>query len=280
MRCLAKQPADRYPTAADVADDLRAGEVQRRGKLARRLTTALVTALMLALICVAVSRWPRAPLSPTSLPLLGTIDLMVWDPHDLDRQGVRIVETGAIPLQGGDCLRVSVQLNQPGYIYLLWLDTQGATLPVFPWADGRWDRRPGTEQARMVLALPREQGAGWVMRATHDGIETILLLVRHSPLPPEIDLPQLLSEVSPLALPPRCSVAWFQDGQPLAVADAFASSLDRHPVLNNVVGIPDPLLQMQRRVAELLRPHFELIRAVSFPVAGENPSVNASQPSS
>ena len=66
---------------------------------------------------------------------------------------------------------------------------------------------------------------------------------------------------------------WFQGGHLLPAEGQVTHSpghvATRDPVLGQTVAIQDPLLQLQRMLVDRLSPHFELIRAVSFPVRGD-----------
>ncbi len=218
LRCLAKQPAQRYATAGDVADGLRVRDESR--PLRRVLLLAAALVLLLSLTCIISVVWVRSLADPHAAPLPthGTIDLLVWGAHEADRQGVRVVDELALPLRTGDRLRVNVQLNQPAFIYVLWLDTHGTVLPIYPWPAGNWEPRSANERPRMCVSLPQQHDAGWMMQATEDGMETLLLLVRSSRLPREVDLPSLLSHIAHRSLAIRSHAVSFQDGQPLAVA--------------------------------------------------------------
>ncbi len=276
LRCLAKQPVHRYATAGDVAHDLRRASGPPRGSGLRPRIAALATTLLVALIGGAIWRWPGSTVSPAPQPLCGVLDLFVWDPEDPLRQGVSVDDARAVPLRRGDRLRLSVRLNQPAYIYLVWLDTRAGVLPVFPWEGGQWERRPPEETARTVLTLPTQQEAGWLMQTHQDGMESVLLLVRRSPLDSPFDLQSLLGPIAHGQLPRRASVAWFQDGLPRGGASSVAGRQDRDPQLGGTVGISDPLLRVQREMADVLRPHFELVLSASLPVADDSPAEKTS----
>jgi len=152
------------------------------------------------------------------------------------------------------------------YAYLLWIDGQGVVFPVYPWQPGNWESRPPQESAQSRIALPAEVDRGWPMTGPA-GMETIVLLARESPLPEETDLRQLLGEVKPTSYPiqhPQAIVE-FDDGRVVTeVADR-----DRAPQFFDTQQIDDPVLQTQQLVAQKLRDHFTVIRALSFANRGE-----------
>jgi hypothetical protein len=273
LRCLEKRPAQRYSTAADLAEDLRRAVADRRP---RRQVLGFAGAVGALVTLAALGGWlARTPLpwaDAAPWPLRGELELLIWDPAQPLRQGVALSDPQALPLRSGDRVRLAVELNQRAYVYVVWLDADGHAAPVYPWLAGDWARRPQVVPATGALALPDEPGAGWPLHMTRDGTETLLLLARRTPLPDRVSLPDLLRDVAPVALTPRPHVLQFLAGEPLpapcGVAPQTPAAATRDPILNRPVAIDDPLLRLQRQLHERLRTHFELIRAVSFPVRG------------
>jgi hypothetical protein len=95
------------------------------------------------------------------------------------------------------------------------------------------------------------------------GLETVLLLVRGTPLPGDADLPGLIGRLppSPLGDSGEVAVRGFDPGQPVT---AINHGVNRG-IGEAAEGIDEPLLQLMER----LRPHFEAIRAVRFAYRGE-----------
>ncbi len=264
LRCLAKQPSDRFATASDVAEALLASVGRRR-----RLWFVLVLLLTVLASWGSIGAgilWQRwQPAAATLGPLEGTVDLVVWDRQRPERMGLPAEQAQALPLRSGDRVRVVVQLNQPAYAYVVWLDVHGAALPVYPWRAGQWHRLID-EQPVSYCSLPNERSNGWEMKVPRDGTESILLLVRRTPLPQDVDLNQLLRDL-PQVQRAGTGAARFCNGQLLPASSLVTTmATERPPDLDQLVRIPDPLLMMQHRAAEILRPHFELVQALSFPV--------------
>jgi hypothetical protein len=95
-------------------------------------------------------------------------------------------------------------------------------------------------------------------------LETALLLVRRTPLPPDTDLAGLIGRLpsSPLRDPEERAVFFFDSGQqPVEAIDRG----EHRGLGEEAKQIDDPLLQLLDR----LRPHFELARAVRFAYRGE-----------
>lgn len=275
LRRLEKRPAHRYPTAADVVEDLRsaAGGRSQRARLVGRCGGLVLIALLLLSPAVAMWRNQDRPADTGPLPLQGSIELTVWNPTRSFRQGLRIGDDQAVPLRSGDQVRLAVELNRPAYAYVVWLDTQGVPAPVYPWRLGDWQNLPATCQSAVYFTLPEEPGTGWAMRTSRSGMETLLLLVRQSPLPADVSLRELLAAIPHATVPCRPNAMRFREGRPLPAElqrpPDPAHELTRDPVLDRPVAINDPLLRLQQELVSRLRPHFELIHAVSFPVQGD-----------
>lgn len=269
LRCLAKTPSERFATAGDVAEALRAAGRPHRFSRWSLFVAAVVAICGLGIALGWLGSHRDEPRKSALLPLGATLDVRVWGMQSPYRQGVKAVEPVALPLRNGDRVRVRVQLNQPAYIYVVWLDAAGTVAPVYPWTRGQWDQRPAQEKPRIDLALPGRQDRGWLVRVEKDGLESLLLLARRSPLPQEVNLRDLLADVGHSSLEKTAAAFEFHGGRPHLSREAAKPSTQRPLDLGHAVRIPDPVLQMQRRTAEVLQPHFELIRAVSLPVQGE-----------
>jgi serine/threonine protein kinase len=115
------------------------------------------------------------------------------------KEGIDIRTSGALPVRNGNKLQVEVKLNQPGFVYLLWLDSEGKVWPLYPW-------NPGNElevdlKAPVPKLNPQEEvqspagsDVGWVMGGP-SGLEAILVLVRRTPLPVDAPLEATLGRL-------------------------------------------------------------------------------------
>jgi hypothetical protein len=131
-----------------------------------------------------------APL-PSS-KLTATIDVRLWEPDDEKRRGLSLAEPGMLPLKTGDKIRIEANVSDPAYLYLIWIGSDGNASPVYPWKPGDWHDRPEDEEPVTRISLPKQHGVGWPMQGAA-GMESLLLLVRKTPLPRDIDLREFLS---------------------------------------------------------------------------------------
>src|SRR5262249_46506784 len=156
-------------------------------------------------------------------------------------------------------VHLEVRLNQPAFIYLLWIESHGGVKPLYPW-DPAKGFQGGIAQAlaRSELRSPPELDGGWeVMSPT--GLETAVLLVRRSPLPADVDLAALIGKLAPSRLTNPHEIAWLEL-TPAQNAARHEKVLHRNLVTEESKRIDEPILNLLER----LKPHFELIKAVRF----------------
>jgi serine/threonine protein kinase len=280
MKALAADPTDRHASSAALADDLRRYRARPR-RLA--LAVAAVAGLLLlgvtawlivakrpgGVALVAVTPTPSTELSAPS-PLKGWIDVRVWEgknvtgPRNPHRRGLFLHQLHALPLKVGDEIQVELSVNRPMFVYVVWINSAGKAMPVYPWREFEWDQRPAEEQpVEGLKKLP--EGAvddGWQMDQGVPGMETLLFLARRSKLPPQAEtaLKAALATVGPQPLQDGQTDAavWFENG---AVVTAETG---RAPMAFDVQRIDDPVLRTQGVLRDKLGPHFDYTRAVSF----------------
>jgi hypothetical protein len=300
LRCLRKHPAERYPSAAALANDLHrwlqgaalaspqpptvawAGAPERSSHSRRRfLLAAGGTAGALGLLTLGGWRWlfsggraqdgeaRKDPESdgigpddkPVGPPFKGYIDITMERPGDQLRRGLWLNDPAARPLRKGDRVRIHTELNRPAYQYVLWIDTAGKVTAIYPWIDGDWDkRRPQRPRAR--LSLPEEKlDELFEIDPGTPGMETLLLLVRETPLPRDVDLAKILAGLEPQQRKrdeELAEVAWFENGE------VVRDEKDRGPNLVDTVKSSNPILRLHHELHERLGKHFTYTRAVTF----------------
>jgi predicted Ser/Thr protein kinase len=195
----------------------------------------------------------------------GWIDVRVWEEGNPDRRGLRLNQADALPLRAKDKIRLEAKLNRPAYLYVFWIDAEGRAQPVYPWKPGHWETRPEKEEPVSALDLPPDPGDGWEMEKGTAGMETLVMLVRETPLSQtqEKELHSLLAGLSEQSMQNAGAAVWFENGE------VVHDEADRGPNLFNAKKIDDPVVQTQRLLRKKLAPLCDYCRAVSFANRGK-----------
>src|SRR5262245_39578275 len=224
---------------------------------------------VLAIAGIASAAW-FAVASRRAKPLDGKLAVFV---RSAERavEPLAVDEKGALPARARGIMSLQAQFSEPAFTYLIWLDTQGQIVPLYPWNTKELEttdvsKAPPVRQPTKMIYSPL-LGGGWTF-SEHGGTETVLLLARRTALPPETNLASLLD------VPPRDSMASSQT--PTGETATTTTSIKMTPSSTVVVAtrdgekLPDvdtfteePLLSILNR----LQPHFDLIHAVRFPHA-------------
>jgi hypothetical protein len=243
LKAMGASPSNRYASAGELASALRS--YQRSPLVAATIAVALV-----AVCLVSFLLW--APWQVQELD--GELTATLWS---AEKRGLAVNQPGALPARSGDAVHLKAQLNQPAYVYLVWIDGQGKPSALYPWNPSDGFRGLAKKSREEVVHSPPEYDRGWELGGAA-GLETALLLARRTPLPADASLPALLENLPPAPL---------RDPLEYAMIDPDAPAVGRHRGIDTsqTKAIDDPLLWLMER----LRPHFELIRAVRFAYAGE-----------
>ncbi len=280
LKSLAKRPADRYPSAADLGDalrrSLRTPRTMPRVLLLLIGLAVVVAAVPLAVVLQLAMRQSDPGLDPREgntsedrLRLDGTVDVLVWRPHNNQILGTLIHNPGVAPLRVGDQYRIEVKLAQPAFAYLVSIDADAKVHVIYPWIPEQGEPRPQHEQSVSRVSSPQNRGAqGWLVTSGSPGTSTILLLARETPLPDGVDLAQLLADAGTVPLRDAQPVVFVNDGQVVSRNDD-ADQGERASSFAKSEAIDDPLLAFHGRLAAMLKDHFTMIRAVSYADLGK-----------
>ena len=259
LKCLAKEAGRRYATATDLVSDLRRWLHPRAG---RRAIVASVLAVVVLILAVVVWRLGKGP--PTSqIPLEGSINILVWNDDDPSRRGLPINDLRSLPLRPKDTIRIEAQVDQPAYVYLLWIGSDGRASPLYPWRPGDWTARAAMETPATRVSLPERPDDGWPIEGP-GGMETLVLLARREPMPADLDLAAMLAGLPGQPALDNRALAWFDNGRLITRRTDSVRGLG----LDKERQIHDTILETQRIIQERLGPHFSLIRAVSVASSG------------
>src|SRR5262249_46704375 len=102
-------------------------------------------------------------------------------------ESLPVEEDGALPVQAGGIMSLQVQLKQPAFAYLVWIESSAQLLPLYPWnettlEDKELGQAPPLRKATKILNSPLTVGGGWEFGEV-PGMDTVLLLARTTPLP-------------------------------------------------------------------------------------------------
>jgi len=232
----------------------------------RRWRPWLLLAALVLLAGGAVFAWWRDPLARTAdAPLDGELTVVVRSAAGA-KGGLQVEEPGALPVRAGDLMSVEVHYNQPAFTYLVWLNSEGQTVPLYPWNYDSIDikdlNQPPPARRPSKIVISPTLGTGWKF-GQRGGLETVLLLARRTPLGEGTPLGSLLGTVptAKMRLRDEVAVLGLQSGSD-SVTTLLAAN--RGPE-EEARAMEEPLRTLLGR----LRDRFEWIRAVRFAHEGE-----------
>ncbi len=289
LKAMASDPRGRYGSATEMAADL--GRFRTRRVLLPRVlggSAAIMSLVVLVWIFLPREVTPPSP-PPPPIPLSGRLEIFVETPLKLREQlslmaGKNlepIQSEGMLPVLKGEGVRLKVSLNQPAYVYLIWVGNRGTIDPLYPWSRS-FDKEPIAMGPVQELVSPpfdedEKKWANYEMQGP-SGMETAILLARRTPLPQNVDLASLLESLPPAPLrnptelvsryideTDRKRVMASEGSDPIATAEreiplAFRVSPDTRDLAAEVQESDQPLDDLLNR----LRPHFDLIHAIRF----------------
>ena len=196
---------------------------------------------------------------PSEPRLHGYLDIRVWPSEkENGEEGNWLEAPGVLPLRTGNYVEAHAEMSTgPAYMYVVWLESGGDAVPIYPWQNGSWEELP--EQApREFLRLPGP------LAESPPGVETLVFLARHEPLTPaeSAQIANLFSR-----LPTQESLSdpelrvWMENG---------VMTRDRGAIqMADANGAADVISDLQLRLrSEELQELFPYSRTVSFSFQG------------
>lgn len=127
-------------------------------------------------------------------PLSGTLTVLVRPP-DRTLEPVPVDQPGATPVQSAGAMCLDANLDEPAFIYILWIDPEGKVLPLYPWNNAGLEvtdvnTPPPVRRAGKLVFSPM-LGNSWTF-GDKPGVETVVLLARRTALPEKTRLGELL----------------------------------------------------------------------------------------
>jgi hypothetical protein len=200
---------------------------------------------------------------PVRAPFKGWIDVRILEEGNPERRNVGLKDNWALPLQAKDKIRVVAWVNRPAYLYVIWINADGTVDPVYPWKPGHWDQRPDKEQPVQELSLPTDEGGWWEIKEGKPGMESLVMLVRETPLRRDINLEKLVAGLPKQRQQNFFAAVWFENGK------VVQDEAERGPNFFDVKRTNDPVLRTQLLLRQKLGPLSDYSRAVSFANQGK-----------
>jgi len=222
---------------------------------------------LLVIGALAFAIWFSLPGPPAGED--GTLIVFV-QPQGVDNP-MQIETVGALPVQLGGCMNLQVLYREPACTYLVWLDSQGQAVPLYPWNNNYIEmtdinQAPPVRRAGLIIQSPIGAGARWEF-GPRSGMETVLLLSRSTPLPDGTSVGNLLGEVpQPVAVRDEKELV-IMEVRDHAKAVTTVLSRDRSDEVA-AKAADEPLKALLLRLA----PHFDLVRAVRFAHVAAEPA--------
>jgi serine/threonine protein kinase len=229
-----------------------------------------VAVLLIGLVALGAACWRGG--TPTDKgdeqtpgPLNGKMTAKAWS-RERHLIGVELgVDPRAVPVQAKDGVRVDVTFDQPAHVYIVWVDSNGGLIPLYPWNKGDKlnTRALGEVESEAVEAAgtPGTTTQGWECD-DNAGLETILVLAHRTPLPAGVSVGELIGKLphNHFVAPTENTYQTFRDGKLVHERPKNWAHGPRGIKGKAAVELEDALLLAVKR----LSPHFELIQAVRF----------------
>jgi hypothetical protein len=219
-----------------------------------------------------VERWDASPEAEPP-PLTATLDLLVRDPAT--GLFTKVSEKPSLlPVKHRDELQLHVQLNQPSYSCLAWVDRRGEPFPAYPWdwtkirEKANW-QLPVKFEERIEVRVPElGEAPGHILSVKDEvGLETIVLMVTREDRPSDDvvkRLPEMLRVRHMSALLPNLTGV---------VRSEFTRRRNSEPAalrLRGPVAIQraDPIRALHQKLGSSLVEEFDQVVILSFSNGG------------
>ncbi len=126
------------------------------------------------------------------------VTLEVLIERDREKRFRVVTDNGVAPVPAGAKVRLRVNATYPVFHYLVWIDSQGGLMPLFPWQPGNWQQLR-SQQPQKVLDLPEGPPGYWLID-TPAGLETVVAMASVFRLP-EATLTKLDLRLNGLGVP-------------------------------------------------------------------------------
>ncbi|HET6323186.1 MAG TPA: protein kinase [Planctomycetaceae bacterium] len=297
LKCLAKQPEQRYATAGDVAaeldrylqspPDVIPPKPVSRATISRSAWLPIAVAALLLLVAFVAWRANPRPANSQAAQadtaqvsnalaeighapkkeMIAAANSSSGEPQTADLNVIvgdesksqTFDQPGALPLRTGQQLRIEATTNRPAYLYLVWIDTQGVAQPVYPWKPGHWEALTTPEKPTNRLKFPPDAGGSeWGYTVQGGaGMETLVLLARDTPLPPGVVLKDLFADLPAQPIQNGQLLVWLENGER---AESGTRSLD----FEKVKPLNSQSVKLKLLLEQRLKSYFPLFRAVSL----------------
>ena len=106
----------------------------------------------------------------------------IFEPGNRRRQGIPFYQESAVPITPRDWLRFEIDAVGRYYAYLIWIDTEGNPVPLYPWRKSDWSTLPQRQERRDRFSIPASEEGVIPMSPGKPGVETVILFLRKTPL--------------------------------------------------------------------------------------------------
>lgn len=175
---------------------------------------------------------------------------------------IDVAAPGALPVQDGGAMYLEAQLDQPAFVYFVWIDCRGKVLPLYPWNNEQLEitdlKQPPPVRRATDRVFSPLLGRDWQF-GEGPGLETVVLLARREALSDPAELEICLSDIAasrPKHQDQLLALSLDADGQTIRHLAKEAQTPSAETLKEN-----EPLAQAMRALGE----QFDVVQVVQFP---------------